>query len=97
MKLDHQNKFKRNKDLRLSNMLKYLDQRKQFTYGGSKDAVAKEILAYLEKFMRDKMEKIIKVTKMRYPGYVSQDVGDQFKMYSNKSNLIQVKHASLLP
>lgn len=96
MKLDHHIKFKRNKDLRLSNILKYLDQRKQFTYA-SKDAVAKEILAYLEKFMRDKMEKIIKVTKMRYPGYVSEDAGDQFRMYSNKSNLIQVKHASMLP
>lgn len=34
---------------------------------------------------------------MRYPGYISEDAGDEFRMYSNRSNFIQVKHSAMLP
>ena len=97
MKSDNQGKIRRNKETRLTNIMKYLDSRKQFSFGGNKDIVAKEILNNLERFMKEKIEKIIRISKMRYPGYISEDAGDEFRMYSNKSNLIQVKHASMLP
>lgn len=38
--------------------------------------------------MKDKVEKILRATKIRLPGYISDEAGDEFRMYSKNSSLI---------
>jgi hypothetical protein len=35
--------------------------------------------------MKYKVEEMLRVSKMRLPGYVNEQAGDLFRMYSNKS------------
>lgn len=95
IKKTYHSKFIKNREVRVLNMLKYLDSKREFNFM-SKDFIAKEIVNNLEKFMKIKMEKILETAKIRLPGYNSQEAGDEFRIYSNKNTLI-FKRTAMLP